>query len=30
MNSGETVETSFEFIAMKKGRDGSVDTDPTE
>jgi hypothetical protein len=30
MNSGETVETSFEFISMRKGRDGSVDTDPTE
>lgn len=29
MNSGETVETSYEFIAMKKSRNGSVDTDPT-
>lgn len=29
MNSGETVETSFEFIAMKKGRGGNVDSDPT-
>jgi len=30
MNSGETVETSFEFIAMKKGRDGTMDSDPTD
>lgn len=30
MNSGETVETSFEFIAMKKGRGGSVDNDPSD
>jgi hypothetical protein len=30
MNSGETVETSFEFIAMKKGRGTMVDRDPTD
>jgi len=30
MNSGETVETSYEFIAMKKSRAGSTDSDPTD
>lgn len=30
MNAGETVETTFEFIAMKKGRGGQVDSDPTD
>jgi hypothetical protein len=30
MNSGETTETSFEFLAMKKARDGVADTDPTD
>lgn len=29
-SAGETVETSFEFIAMKKARDGTADRDPTE
>lgn len=29
MNSGETTETSYEFLAMRKGRDGATDTDPT-
>ena len=28
MDAGETVETSFEFIAMKKESNGSVDSDP--
>lgn len=27
-NAGETIETTFEFIAMKKGRGGDVDQDP--
>lgn len=30
MSSGDTVETSFEFLAMKKGRDGTADRDPTD
>jgi hypothetical protein len=30
MNAGETVETSFEFIAMKKGYGGNVDADPND
>ncbi|OYR54910.1 hypothetical protein [Halorubrum halodurans] len=30
MSAGETVETSFEFIAMKKARNGTADTDPTD
>ncbi|UBF22605.1 tail tube [Halorubrum tailed virus 25] len=30
MSAGETVETSFEFIAMKKARNGKADTDPTD
>lgn len=29
-SAGETVETSFEFIAMKKARDGTADRDPTD
>ena len=29
MNSGETVETSYEFVAMKKGRNGNTDSDPS-
>mgnify|MGYP006277666111 FL=1 len=28
MSSGETVETSFEFIAMKKATNGVADSDP--
>jgi hypothetical protein len=30
MNAGETVETTFEFIAMKKGRNDRFDIDPTD
>jgi hypothetical protein len=30
MNAGETVETTYEFIAMRKGRAGSVDNDPSD
>jgi hypothetical protein len=28
MSSGETTDTSYEFLAMKKARDGQADTDP--
>ncbi|MFC7191851.1 hypothetical protein ACFQL7_20850 [Halocatena marina] len=28
-SAGETVETSYEYVAMRKGSAGSVDTDPT-
>lgn len=30
VSSGETTETSYEFIAMKKGRNGETDSDPTD
>jgi hypothetical protein len=30
MSSGETTETSFEFVAMKKARNGQADTDPSD
>lgn len=30
MSAGETVETSFEFIAMKKARNGNADRDPSD
>ena len=29
VNSGETVETSYEFVAMSKSTSGDKDTDPT-
>jgi hypothetical protein len=30
VNSGETVETSYEFLAMSKSIEGNKDTDPTQ
>lgn len=30
MNSGETVETTFEFVAMSRSRDGDVEEDTSE
>lgn len=30
MNAGETVETSFEFIALGRKSNGRADTDPTD
>ncbi|QSG06404.1 hypothetical protein [Halapricum desulfuricans] len=30
MNSGETTETSFSFLAMKKARNGIADSDPSD
>lgn len=30
VSSGDTTETTFDFIAMKKAKDGQADADPTD